>query len=81
MGERIVSTCLHVSGVRTDEEVKLALQGLYDVFAGLGIGQATFEVTNSETAELYLKHLDTVTVDVEALNAALARVGDFRIIN
>lgn len=81
MGERIVSTHLHVSGVRTDEEVKLALQGLYDVFAELGIGQATFEVTESTTADLFLKHLDTVTVDVDALNAALIQVGEFRIID
>ena len=80
MGERIVSTRLHVSGVRTDQEVKLALQGLYDVFADLGIGQATFEVTESSTADLFLKHLETVTVDVDALNAALALVGDFRIV-
>ena len=80
MGERIVSTRLHVSGVRTDQEVKLALQGLYDVFADLGIGQATFEVTESNTADLFLKHLETVTVDVDALNAALALVGDFRIV-
>lgn len=81
MDDHIISTSLRVSGVRTDDEVKLALQSLYDVFTDLGIGQATFEVTEAETAGLFLKHLDTVTVDVDALNAALASAGDFRIVS
>ncbi len=82
MNERIVSTRLRVSGVHTDSEVKHALQSLYDVFAELGIGQATFEVTGAGTgtADLFIKHLDTVAVDVEAINAALARAGDFRVV-
>lgn len=81
MNGRIVSTRLRVSGVRTDDDVKLALQSLYNVFAELGIGQAAFEVTDTETAELFIKHLDTVNVDVEAISAALARAGDFRIVD
>lgn len=80
MNDHIVSTRLRVSGVRTDEEVKLALQSLYDVFADLGLGQATFEVTDSDTADLFIKHLDTVTVDVDEIDAALARAGGFRIV-
>jgi hypothetical protein len=82
MNERIVSTRLRVSGVHTDTEVKAALQALYDVFAELGIGQATFEVTGAGTgaADLYVKHLDTVTVDVDAINAALKRAGDYQVV-
>lgn len=81
MTGRIVSTSLRVSGVRTDEDVKLALQSLYDVFAELGLGQAAFEVTDADTAALFIKHVNTVTVDVAALNAALARAGDFHIVD
>ena len=82
MNERIVSTRLRVSGVHTDTEVKQALQALYDVFAELGIGQATFEVTGAGTgaADLYVKHLATVTVDVDALNAALKAAGEFQVV-
>lgn len=80
MNDQIVSTRLLVSGVRTTTEVNRALQALYNVFADLGLGQAAFEVTNEATAELWIKHLDSVTVDVDALNVALARVGDFRIV-
>lgn len=80
MDDNIVSTRLLVSGVHTPEEVNQALQSLYDVFADLGLGQATFEVTDAGTAELWVKHLDSVTVDVDALNTALAQAGDFRIV-
>lgn len=80
--DRIVSTRLRVSGVHTDAEVKHALQSLYDVFADLGIGQATFEVSGagSGTAELWVKHLGSVTVDADAINAALVSAGDFRVV-
>lgn len=82
MTERIVSTKLRVQGVQTDDEVKQALQALYDVFTELGIGQGTFEVErNSEAARLWVKHLASVDVDVEAINAALARAGDFRVVD
>jgi hypothetical protein len=82
MNEQIVSTRLQVSGVHTDKEVKLALQALYDVFADLGIGQATFEVTGAGTgtASLFVKHLNNVTVDVDAVNQALAKAGEFRVV-
>jgi hypothetical protein len=79
MADRIVSTKLKVSGVHTDDDVKRALQALYDVFADLGLGQATFEVLDGHLTRLWVKHLDSVTVDVDALNAALATAGDFRI--
>lgn len=82
MHQHIVSTRLQVSGVHADSEVKQALQALYDVFAELGIGQATFEVTGAGTgtADLFIKHLASVDVDVAAINAALARAGDFRVV-
>lgn len=77
----IISTMLRVAGVRTDHEVIRALQSLYNVFAELGLGQATFEVTHAGPAELYIKHMDTVTVDVAAIDAALAQAGDFRVVD
>ena len=79
--DRIVSTTLRVRGVRTDHDVIHALQSLYDVFAELGLGQATFEVTEAETADLFIKHLDSVTVDVAAINVALAKAGDFHVVD
>ncbi|MHA6693906.1 hypothetical protein [Homoserinimonas sp. A520] len=80
MNDHIASTSLRVSGVRTQEDVNLALQSLYDVFADLGLGAAAFEVTESETADLFVKHLDSVTVDVDAIDAALASAGGFRVV-
>jgi hypothetical protein len=81
MADRIVSTKLKVSGVHSDAEVKRALQALYDVFTPLGLGQATFEVTDGHLTQLWVKHLDSVTVDVDALNAALESAGEFRIVS
>ena len=77
----ITSTTLLVSGVRTDHEVIRALQSLYNVFAELGLGQATFEVTHAGPAELYIKHLDSVTVDVAAIDAALQLAGNFHVVS
>ena len=79
MTDQIVSTKLKVSGVHTDDEVKRALQALYDVFTELKLGQATFEVLDGHLTRLWVKHLESVTVDVDALNVALAKAGDFRI--
>lgn len=79
MADRIVSTQLEVSGVHTDGDVKRALQALYDVFTDLGLGQATFEVRDGHLTQLWVKHLDSVSVDVDALNAALTKAGDFQI--
>lgn len=80
MAHTIVSTKLLVEGVHTDAQVTAALQSLYDVFTSLGLGQATFEVTEGHLTELWVKHLDSVTVDVGAINAALARAGNFRVV-
>lgn len=80
MSDPIVSTMFQVAGVRSDADVKAALQGLYDVFARLGLGQATFEVTDSDVASLHVKHKQSVTPDRPAIARALADAGDFRLV-
>ena len=77
----IVSCRFEVSGVKTDRDVKKALQSLYDIFADNGIGQATFEITGDEHAQLLVKHADTVHPDPEIIGRALARAGDFRVVS
>lgn len=76
----IVSTRLRVAGVRDDDDVRRALQALYDVFAEQGLGQATFEVGADDVADLWVKHPESVTPDVAALNDALASAGEYRIV-
>lgn len=71
----IVSTTFAVTGVRSDDEVREALQALFDVFTELGLGQATFEVTDSDVATLYVKHKSSVTPDRVAIAQALSTVG------
>ena len=77
----IVSCRFEVSGVRTDRDVKKALQALYDIFAEHGLGQATFELAGGEHAQLYVKHPDTVRPDPAIIEKALARAGDFRVVS
>lgn len=55
------------------------LQALFDVFAAHGLGQATFEITDAG-AELFIKHLDTVTPDLAVIDAALRSAGDFGVL-
>ena len=81
MPSEIVSCRFKVSGVRTDRDVKKALQSLYDIFADHGLGQAAFEITGDEHAELIVKHLVSVNPDPAIIDAALARAGDFRVIS
>lgn len=81
MDRLTVSTKLRVEGVRTDRDVTQALQSLFDVFAELGLGQATFETSETGVADLFIKHVDTVTVDVAAINDALMRAGEFRVVD
>ena len=76
----IVSTTLEVSGVRSDDDVRAALQALFDVFAELDLGQATFEVTESDPTRLIVKHKESVTVDRDAVATALAAAGGFRLL-
>ena len=77
----IVSCRFEVSGVRSDRDVKKALQALYDIFAEHGIGQATFELRGDEHAQLFVKHADTVHPDPEIIGRALARAGDYRVVS
>lgn len=78
---RIASTTFSVAGVRSEDDVREALQGLYDVFAELGVGQATFEVSDTDVARLIVKHKDSVTPDRAAIQAALAEAGSFRLVD
>lgn len=77
----IVSTTFRVEGVRSDEDVRVALQALFDVFTELGLGQATFEVTEGEPARLIVKHKRSVTADREAIARALAESGEFLLVD
>ncbi|AGS34146.1 hypothetical protein B841_03315 [Corynebacterium maris DSM 45190] len=77
----IVSCRFTVSGVRSDRDVKKALQSLYDIFADHGLGQAAFEITGDEHAELIVKHLASVTPDPAIIDQALARAGNYRVIS
>lgn len=77
----ISSTRFRVAGVETTDEVKRALQALYDVFAEQGMGQATFEVTpGAEAADLFVKHRADVIPDREVIRRALAGAGDFTLL-
>lgn len=76
----IVSTHYHVSGVKNDNDVRKALQALYDIFASGGLGLATFEITNHEYARLVVKHKDDVIPSVPAMNEALAKAGNYEIV-
>lgn len=76
----IVSTFYTVVGVRDDDDVRQALQALYDVFADVGLGQGTFELTGTDAARLVVKHKDSVTPDTAAMARALASAGDFRLV-
>lgn len=77
----IVSCSFEVSGVRTDKDVKKALQSLYDIFAEHGLGQAAFEISKDQHAQLVIKHADTVHPDPVIIDRALARAGDFRVVS
>ncbi|QNE89824.1 hypothetical protein H0194_01870 [Corynebacterium incognita] len=76
----LVSTKYHVRGVKDDNDVRKALQALFDIFASEGIGQATFEITEPDVADLFVKHKDDVIPSVEKMNAALATAGPYEIV-
>lgn len=75
----IVSSYFQVSGIRNDNDVRKALQSMYDIFATNGLGQATFEITEPGQAQLIVKHRADIEPSVEAMNAALREAGDYRI--
>ena len=78
---KIVSTCFLVEGVTDDRDTKKAMQPLFDIFAGHGLGQATFEIVPGEPTRLWIKHKDSVEPSRELIAQALARAGDYRIID
>lgn len=77
---RIAETRLQVAGVRTDDDVKKALQPLYDIFADQGMGQATFEITDApprpSSSSTRSRHRSTG----RRVAAALSRAGDYRLV-
>lgn len=75
----IASTRIRVTGIHTDDEVKIAKQAVYDISAAQGIGQATFEVYGSDRTDLVLKHLARQDPDLAVVDAALASAGDFHV--
>lgn len=81
MPSEIVSCRFKVEGVRTDRDVKKALQSLYDIFADHGLGQAAFDITGDEHADLIVKHLASVNPDPAIIDQALARAGNYRVIS
>ena len=78
---RIVSTRFLVSGVHEDADTKKALQALFDIFAEHGLGQATFEIVAGEPTRLWIKHKDSVQPTRELIDEALARAGNYRVVD
>lgn len=76
----IKETTFEVEAVRSDRDVKKALQALYDDFAEHGLGQATFEIREEEgPARLIIKHKVDVVVDPDVIDRALQRAGEYRL--
>lgn len=78
---RIVSTRFLVEGVNDDWDTRKALQPLFDIFAAQGMGQATFEIVPGESTRLWIKHMEGSTPSRELIAEALARAGDYRVID
>ena len=78
---QIVASRVTVRGIHSDRDVKDALQDLYDIFAAAGLGQATFEVRPDGLADLFIKHQKSVDVDRDVIEKALARAGDFHVVD
>jgi hypothetical protein len=78
---KIVSTCFLVEGVTDDRDTKRAMQPLFDIFAQHGLGQATFEIVPGEPTRLWIKHKDSVQPTRELIDEALARAGNYRVVD
>lgn len=78
---KIVSTRFLVDGVHNDRDTKKALQTLYDVFAENNLGQATFEIVPGEPTRLWIKHQEGSAPSRELIDEALAKAGDYRVID
>lgn len=78
---RIVSTRFLVDGITTDWDTKKAMQPLFDIFTTHGLGQATFEIVPGEPTRLWIKHKDDSAPSRELIAGALAKAGDYRIVD
>lgn len=81
MAPRIVSTRFLVEGVDDDWDTKKAMQPLFDIFTVHGLGQATFEIVPGEPTRLWIKHKEGSAPSRELIAEALARAGDYRVID
>src|SRR5699024_4527421 len=77
MPSEIVSCRFKVEGVRTDRDVKKALQSLYDIFADHGLGQAAFDITGDAHADL-ITHGDCL-YDCSVVSPSLQRLCSLRV--
>lgn len=75
----VTETRIAIEGVRNDNDVRKCLQKLYGIFADTGMGQATFEMTGEATADVVIKHSQSVTVDPEVIDAAVRKAGPYRL--
>jgi hypothetical protein len=57
------------------------MQPLFDIFAQHGLGQATFEIVPGEPTRLWIKHKDSVQPTRELIDEALARAGNYRVVD
>jgi hypothetical protein len=78
---RIASTRFLVEGVNDDGDTKKAMQPLFDIFTVHGMGQATFEIVPGEPTRLWIKHKEGRTPSRELIAGALAKAGDYRVID
>lgn len=81
MTVRLDNTTLRVRGIKDDNDVRKALQSLYDMFADAGLGQATFEIEGTDVAELHIKHRHDVTVDRAEIQKALSEAGGYTLVD
>lgn len=81
MKKRIASTRFLIDGVHDDRDTKKAMQSLFDIFTANGLGQATFEIVPGEPTRLWIKHQVGSTPSRELIAEALARAGDYRVID
>lgn len=74
-GPMIITTIVDLEGRLTDDQTKLVKQEVYDIPP---VGAVAFEVTEQGT-QMFLKHPEGTEVDREAIAAALAQAGPFRL--
>lgn len=80
MNTQLVSKTYRIAGVRDDLEVKAIMQQLYDIFTAQGIGQAAVELAGAEQ-RLVVKHRPDQEPDRQAIADAMARAGNFKLLD